>query len=240
MKKYYTVIIFTLLFALHSNAQIAFDEVNVEGWVGTGQNEAMFILDFDSDPIGMDSTFAWGIQFETDSINGDEILSLIAQSNPNFTYTVGGVFLDNIIYSINGQSYTNPNSGWFSILESADGENWEWNLGITDNIGNAMWYGMVVMNTETYEAEINVPILTNVHQMMTAEMIDVYPNPASDHLNIKLSAVAEIIIANYAGQIVYNELSKMESIDISNWDPGMYIIRIVSSDFIKSQKVIIK
>ncbi len=230
----------TIAITLQSMAQIGFNEVNVEGWVGTGQNEAMFVVDFDSDPVGMDSTFAWGINFEGDSINGEEILSLIAQSNSNFSYTLLGVFLNNIVYEKNGQAYTNPNSGWFSIIESANGENWEWNMGISDNIGNGQWYGMVAMNTETWEAEINVPILTNVHDLLVAETFNVYPNPANDQLNIKLSEPAKIIITNYTGQVVFENYSKAETIDVSYLDSGMYIITILQSNSTKSQKVIIR
>ena len=86
MKRFYTITFFAIVIAMQSMAQISFNEVYVEGWVGTGQNEAMFIVDFDSDPIGMDSTFAWGIQFDSDSINGTDILELIAQSNSYFTF----------------------------------------------------------------------------------------------------------------------------------------------------------
>lgn len=230
----------SIAFAMQSIGQVGFDEVNVEGWVGTGQNEVMFIVDFDSDPVGMDSTFAWGINFESDSINGEEILSLIAQSNTDFTYTVGGPFLDNIAYQKNGQSYTNPNSGWFSILESADGENWEWNMGISDNIGNGQWYGMVAMNTVTYEAEINVPILTSIRDFAIAETVYVYPNPATDKLNIKLSEPSKISFANFAGQIVFETFSEAEILDVSSLEPGMYFITVFVANSAVTQKVIIK
>ena len=240
MKRFYTITFIAIVVTLRSMAQIGFNDVNLEGWIGTGQNEAMFVVDFDSDPVGMDSTFAWGINFESDSINGLEILSLIEQFNPDFTYTVGGGFLDNIVYENNGQTFTNPNSGWFSIIESTDGENWEWNMGITDNIGNGQWYGMVAMNTVTYEAEINVPILTNVQDLVIAETFDVYPNPTSDKLNIKLTQPTKIYITNYTGQIVYNSFSKSETVDVSNFIPGMYIVTIIQSNSTKTQKVIIK
>jgi len=240
MKRFYTITFITIVFTLQSMSQIGFNEVNVEDWIGTGQNEAIFVVDFDSDPVGMDSTFAWGVNFESDSINGLEILTLIEQYNADFTFTAGGVFLDNIAYAKNGQTYTNPNSGWFSIIESMDGENWEWNNGITDNIGNGQWYGMVAMNTVTYEAEINVPILTNIQGSMVAESFEVYPNPSSAKLNIKLSQPADIIITDYTGQIVYKSVSKSETVDVSNFAAGMYIVTIVQSNSAKTQKVIIR
>lgn len=227
-------------FAGQSMGQIGFNEVYLEGWVGTGQNEAMLIIDFDSDPVGMDSTFAWGVNFESDSINGEEILFLIAQSNEDFTFTVAGSFLDNIVYQKNSQTYTNPNSGWFSILESFDGENWEWNMGIQDNIGNDQWYGMVAMNPITYEAEINVPILTNVLDFMNVTSVKVYPNPATDLLNIVLSESQKIIITNIAGQVVFEIISEGETIDVSSLEPGMYLITIVAENSTTTQKVIVK
>ena len=240
MKKVYTIMFLAFASAMQSMSQVGFNEVNVESWVGTGQNEAMFIVDFDSDPVGIDSTFAWGIYFESDSINGDEILSLINQSNSDFSFTLAGGFLDNISYQKDGILFTNPNSGWFSIIESFDGENWEWNMGIQDNIGNDQWYGMVAMNTITYEAEINVPILTNIQERSVVEIFDVYPNPTKDQLNVKLLEPSRITIVNFAGQVIYESFSKTETIDVSNLYPGLYFITIAGSEFSQSQKVIIK
>jgi len=240
MKKTSTLLFVAVLTAFCSMAQISFNEVNVEDWIGSGPNEAMFIVDFDSDPIGTDSAFAWGINFEGDSISGDAILSMIAEADENFTYTMNGIFLDNINYFTNNQNYTNPNSGWFSIFESNDGSVWNWNSGIADNIAHGQWFGIVVMNTETWEAEINVPILTYTNSLSMSEKFEVFPNPAFDHINIKSTVQGNIIISNLSGQIVYQGSSDFEEIDLSYFNSGMYVLTLVTENSTVVRKILVK
>ena len=240
MKKNTTFLLFTLLIAISLKAQINFDDVAIENWIGSGPNEAMFIIDFDSDPIGTDSAFAWGINFEGDSISGDAILSMIAEADENLTYTMNGIFLDNINYFTNNQNYTNPNSGWFSILESNDGSVWNWNSGIADNIADGHWFGIVVMNTQTWEAEINVPLLTSTKQLSMISELEVFPNPASDQINIKTSVKGNIMITNLSGQIVYQGSSDFEEIDLSYFISGMYVLTLVTENSTVVEKILVK
>ncbi|MEZ5196244.1 MAG: T9SS type A sorting domain-containing protein [Bacteroidales bacterium] len=239
MKKISTLLFFMSLLAIYVHAQINFNQVNVEDWIGTGPNEVMFVVDFDSDSVGVESAFAWGIHFENDSISGVQIIELIAQSNPDFIYSGAG-FLDNISYTSSGQTYTNPNTGWFSILESFDGETWAWNSGISDNVGNGQWFGIVVMNPDTWEAEINVPLLeTGIENLYTCD-IKVYPNPATERLYFGLDQEASIQLMNLAGQMVYSSTGRIESIDVSGIPKGLYVLAIVSDNQISSKKVMVK
>jgi hypothetical protein len=209
---------------------IAFEEVGFETWYGNGENEVMFVVDFDSDPIGTDSAFAWGIRFEADSLSGQEILDLIAQSNSDFTFDAGGGFLNNINYTTNGQTFTNPNAGWFSSLEAMDGVSWAWNNGLSDNVGNGQWFGIVAMDPNTFEAVINVPLLfTDVKNHYVLD-VKVYPNPASEKLHIHGAQEASVHLMNLSGQTVYSSSGKIESIDVTNLQPGLYVLTIYSGD----------
>lgn len=240
MKKISTLLLFALLIASYSIAQINFNQVNVEDWVGNGPNEVLFIVDFDSDPFGVDSTFAWGIRFEEDSISGNEMLSLIAQADDNFTYEMLGIFLDNINYFTNNQNYTNPNSGWFSIVESNDGQNWEWNSGISDNIANGQWFGIVAMDDVSWEAEINVPLITSIEHINLTNTIEVYPNPATSQLTIKLLDPSQVILTDLYGHVMHQGFSDFERIDLENFNAGMYVLTVVNGNSTISRKVIVK
>lgn len=240
MKQKFTWLIASSLSVMSTYAQIGFEEVNVEDWVGSGAKQAMFVVDFGSSPIGSDSAFAWGVNFETDSINGAEILAMIDDANSDFSFTTSGGFLANIFYTSEGQTYSNPNEGWFSILESNDGEYWEWNLGIFDNIGDGQWYGIVAMNTLTYEAEINVPLLTYNNEPFSNSPILVYPNPATDKLMIDLSEEANILMMNWTGKVVFEDKSKILIIDISDFSPGLYVVKFVYNNNTYSRKIIIQ
>jgi hypothetical protein len=240
MKKIGTFLFFAMVVPMIVMAQISFDEVNAEGWVGVGTNEAMFVVDFDADPIGTDSAFAWGVRFDDDYITGDEILTLIAQSNENFIWSSGGGFLNNISYNSNNQNYTNPNLGWFSILESPDGENWVWNSGIGDSVGDGQWFGIVVMNPDTYEAEINVPLIQTAISKSYIAAVKIYPNPATDFLSVNLADVSGIVMTNMSGQVVFRSDSKIELIDVSEFEPGLYTISIFKSDVRITKKIMVK
>ena len=79
--------------------------------------------------------------------------------------------------------------------------------------------------------------------------LNVYPNPASDHLNVAIgfnfNVNFRVMIYNQQGQVVYNSFVNTssagisETIDISELAPGIYTIQLVSMDKIYS-KVFVK
>lgn len=100
-------------------------------------------------------------------------------------------------------------------------------------------------NSETFE-----PILiyaTVAHQAQ----LNIYPNPATDHLNIRLEGVENesnsvITIYNHAGQIVYQNTRKTSK---TNWTiekissilvPGIYMINVQSANLNLRKKLMIQ
>src|SRR5690606_30124659 len=73
-----------------------------------------------------------------------------------------------------------------------------------------------------------------------SENIHVYPNPVSETLNIGLlGLVSEVTLYNFGGQVL---LQKTEStniaIDMNNYQPGIYFIKIADSNSITVHKII--
>ncbi len=236
-----TVLLVAFL-SLQLNAQkTTFDKVLIEQWVGTGINEAIMVIDFDYDSLGTDSAFAWGIHFDADSISGDSILEMIHLANTNFTYDVNSGFLNNITY-VKGTTYTNPNTCWFSVLESSDGTNWNWNNGIEDFIKNQEWFGIVVMDTATYQANINVPLKpVNIfcHEQNT---FNFYPNPAKDFicLDIDINQNYKLQIIDSKGAVVLNEKILSNKVLLPNLHTGIYYVILKNNKSIKTSKLVIK
>ena len=58
----------------------------------------------------------------------------------------------------------------------------------------------------------------------------IYPNPAKDNLTIKAEAMTRVTITNTLGQVVYdrNTNSDNEVIDMSQYDAGIYMVRITT------------
>ena len=73
---------------------------------------------------------------------------------------------------------------------------------------------------------------------IAAELV-IYPNPATNMVNISTpNQIKNVVIFNYVGQSVYEGNSSQ--INTSNFEAGIYIIRIETTNGIETQKVTIK
>ena len=90
---------------------------------------------------------------------------------------------------------------------------------------------------------------TAIGDVQASEQIVVYPNPAKDVLNISVPACAaglgKVAVFTSAGIEVFssNYVSEFESIDVANWNSGVYMVQITDADgniwsgkFLKSSK----
>ncbi len=131
-----------VLFALigtATKAQIAFEDVEVENWVGTGSNSTILVIDF-NEGTGPQS-FAWGINFDTETITGEEMLNTVSSNDANFTYTGSG-YVSSIEYFDGIITHTTPEVGWFSTWSATNGEDWATNNGIADVFSDGTWLGV--------------------------------------------------------------------------------------------------
>ena len=67
----------------------------------------------------------------------------------------------------------------------------------------------------------------------------IYPNPAKDVLNIKVEAMRRITIVNTLGQVVYdvNVDSDNEVIDMTQFETGVYMIRISTENGVATERI---
>ncbi|MCG8577327.1 MAG: T9SS type A sorting domain-containing protein [Flavobacteriales bacterium] len=73
--------------------------------------------------------------------------------------------------------------------------------------------------------------------------LSVYPNPATDVLSISFEGTAqELSIFNAAGQVVYTStaVQNLETIDVSAFDAGIYMVQIRTENGLKTEKVTVK
>ncbi|HDQ15780.1 MAG TPA: T9SS type A sorting domain-containing protein [Bacteroidetes bacterium] len=216
------------LISLKTQAQIPFSMVITENTYGSGSNQLMCVVDFDSDSVGIDSSFAWILQFDGDSLSGDSILNALAFYDSNFSVDIVSGFLNNISYTKAGQTYTNPNIGWFAIYESADGQNWNWNGGLTDSVGNMEWIAFVVMDPSTFQADINVPMCcSGIPQKTVVEELPIYPNPAKNIVYIPENGCLKIY--SLEGSLVFSKVMEVGILDISFLPAAIYQL-ILTSD----------
>lgn len=79
---------------------------------------------------------------------------------------------------------------------------------------------------------------------LNSDAVAVYPVPAQDYVNIKLtSEVSEISVMNYAGQVVYAAQANGQDIinlNTSTYNAGMYFVQFIMNDgTMKTQKMVI-
>jgi subtilisin-like proprotein convertase family protein len=84
--------------------------------------------------------------------------------------------------------------------------------------------------------------ITNEQSIAEQTPLQVFPNPASETLNIlyENSAPSHLIVYATNGAIVHEQmLQKQTSIDVRNWPAGLYILKIIEEGKVYSQWVVI-
>lgn len=130
-----TLIFFLLLSAI-SFAQFSANDVKY--FVGTGNNTAYLVVDFKDGTD--DRSYAWGIRFDASNpINGTDMLELLSQEEPNFSYEQSGGFLDQIAFNSH-DSYEMEYDYW-SLWSSLDGNSWSMSGWMSSDLEDGRWYG---------------------------------------------------------------------------------------------------
>ncbi|MFW5872813.1 MAG: T9SS type A sorting domain-containing protein, partial [bacterium] len=89
----------------------------------------------------------------------------------------------------------------------------------------------VIVSTEFCDTEIKVPLDIQKYSIVKTDDFIVYPNPASNTLNIKSSNGAvgySYHLINVTGQVVMKDSvhENLKSLDVSSLTPGVYLINI--------------
>ncbi|NPD47893.1 MULTISPECIES: GLUG motif-containing protein [unclassified Lentimicrobium] len=94
--------------------------------------------------------------------------------------------------------------------------------------------------------EANTNLVAHFHSTVGFEELEnlefsFYPNPANNFLNVDINKPAIISILNIESKVVLEqEISTKEQIDISNFNPGVYIISVKTQQNLKMTQLIIK
>ncbi len=81
---------------------------------------------------------------------------------------------------------------------------------------------------------------TSVQPDMASPILHVYPNPVQDVLFIEDNAIITMVrVLNMLGQEVYfqNGNSKKISVDVGHFDPGIYLLQVVTTKGTSTQKI---
>ena len=69
--------------------------------------------------------------------------------------------------------------------------------------------------------------------------VDIYPNPTNGTLNVNAKAMTKISVVNTLGQVVFDKTvsSDSENIDMSRFEDGIYMVRIMTTEGIVTKRV---
>lgn len=118
------------------------------------------------------------------------------------------------------------------------------NSPLTSTVGtfnSFVWrYGMVSGTSFREGAEADE---TETEMESTSLALNIFPNPAQTTLTIQISAPEEnttIEVYNAAGQLMINRTTStsQEQVDVSQWAPGIYFVRIESGGEVRTEKFI--
>ncbi len=133
--------------------------------------------------------------------------------------------------------------GWIAI--DADGDNFNWYFGVREDEG--------AMRSQSYDIPSNT-VLTPDNYLITPSvflgtvgidqhrepMISVFPNPATSAISIQSDAsIHQIELVNMLGAVVFSEKTDASNlkVDVSQFNPGMYFLRLQTDNGIVTRKV---
>ncbi len=110
----------------------------------------------------------------------------------------------------------------------------------------------VTIKDYAYNSIPDQPILagqttaTGIIENSFAASINLFPNPADDHLTIAMGSInknVEVIITDITGKIIYttaaNQTNKIE-LNTSEFAEGIYVVQIQAADFIGTKKLVVE
>lgn len=113
------------------------------------------------------------------------------------------------------------------------GRNWVF------DITNTTWSEVT---DHSYLIRAIVQYEVGVTEELVGTPIEVYPNPVVDYINIKAEMEVEsVTIMNTIGQVVYHALMDQKStkIDLSNYESGIYFVRMNTEDKTITKKIVV-
>jgi hypothetical protein len=72
--------------------------------------------------------------------------------------------------------------------------------------------------------------------------VAVYPNPTSDYVTIQALNMNHITVLNTIGQVVYdaNVEGSLQTLDMSQYEAGVYMVRVATENGVKTQRVVVR
>jgi hypothetical protein len=218
-------------------------------WVGEGQNEVVFIVNWNNP----ETALAWGFRFNKQSVTVKEIMDAIVLEDNRFCYEETSGFVEDIRFVQDGMSYSLYGMFWlvgvngnlaaegFATQLVSDGDYVKWG---DESCGTDLGNWSYVWTTTVTPVSPNTTLLVENKQV---EM-DLYPNPAVSECQLSISAKNENVSVNISDvqgrtlQSFNTFIADNEKLSISLQDlrSGVYFVSVGSSYGKKVQKLVVR
>jgi hypothetical protein len=164
--------------------------------------------------------------FELDTVGGD--FNDLLVEIPTDVFTVLPLTIDNI-YSVMVINGVGPGQTFAGI----------WRVRAESN-------GLLRYSTSTYNIFLKnniIPPPTGLNEQALADAIQLYPNPANDHITVSgLSQKDFVTITDISGRVVFTESAAKTTLDVSTSEipSGMYFVKVQSGDAVAVKKLMIR
>jgi len=209
-------------------APFYFTAQEINFWVGTGTDTTLLVVDF-LDGSGA-SSFAWGY-LHSGTVTAEQMLNDIDAADPVLNVAISGGFLNDITYNSFSGIGGSPN--YWGTWSATNLGNWDMNMGISTTLGNGDLFGCSYMNfTPVIRPDYPVAAMntTSITDYQQPANILIYPNPATDFINITLNnsdkknSTIKIIDATGKLLVSENTTSKTLQIPIYHLPAGFYTV----------------
>lgn len=163
--------------------------------------------------------------------------SLVIYHSISFTILDGSSPLEGAEITIDGETQTTNASGQAMFDDFEDGN---YNYSVSLN-GFEAYDDQVTVDGEDVEVEVNLVIdgITN----MNNQNLEIFPNPSSDFINVKLDKkIQNIDLYDMSGELLnsFQVGTKEFKLDFTEYTKGIYLLIINTKETILTKKVIIE
>jgi hypothetical protein len=278
-----------MLFSSSANAQIVYTDVNPDSAYACNGNQNCtntYFLDLNNDGL-VDFRINLGNLYHNSNVRWVSIIDSVGNAFAISTNGAKKFFMNDTIgpaqtWLADTLAYLRH---WGSAVHGSYKGEWIYEtdkyLGLALNVSGLTYYGWVrldvtvdaststcicIIKDFAYNSIPNQPILagqttvTGIIENSFSSSINLFPNPATNHLTIALgsnSKKVEVTIADITGKIIpiaigtttadypdspdsYRDREQKIEVSTEDFAEGIYIVRIQSGDFIGTKKLIVK
>lgn len=211
---------------------------NINYWVGTGSNEAIFIVNW----CNPDTALAWGYRFDGESALVSTMLTDIANADPRFSFEGSTSWLTDLVFTMGGDSLKiSPDYVTYNVngsyANAADqqyihaGDYVKFGGYGCAQLGESTWieddWGPYWMYASVWTAPITAVSIPTSVEAYENENLSVYPNPCTDIIRIQTSGNEFITLYDVRGTVIMQTQATdtVTELNVNELPSGIYFVK---------------